>query len=208
MKKIYDILKRLFDIIFGIVGFIVLIPLTIIVFILNLINKENGPIFYKQKRIGKNGKYFNIYKYRSMIIGADENLKEYLESHPNESKEFKKYRKLNHDPRITKTGKFLRDSSLDELPQVINLLNGTMTLIGPRPYLPEEKYEMTEEEYKKIISVKPGITGYWQVSGRSKKTFKDRVKFETEYIDKRTLALDFKIFFKTFAVVLKREGAR
>lgn len=207
-KTCYYIIKRLFDIIIGIIGFIILIPLTIIVKIANLINKDNGPVFYKQKRIGKNGKYFYMFKYRSMIYKADEVLKEYLETHPKEAEEFKKYRKLEHDPRITKTGKFLRETSLDEMPQVLNLLNGTMTLIGPRPIVDGEIDIYNKEEKKKFLSVKPGVTGYWQANGRSNTTYEERKKMELYYVDNQSLRLDIKIFFKTFSAVIKKDGAK
>lgn len=175
--------------------------------ILKLINKEKGPIFYKQKRIGKNGKYFYIYKYRSMYVGADEKLKEYLEKHPEEKREFEKYRKLEHDPRITKIGKILRETSLDEVPQVINLLNGTMTLIGPRPIVDGE-IDIYGEDKEKFLSVTPGLTGYWQVNGRSNTTYEERKEMELYYVEHQSFLLDIKIFFKTFSVVINKDGAK
>lgn len=203
---LYHAFKRLIDIIIGIVGIIILIPMTVIVKIFNMINKENGPVFYKQKRIGKNGKYFYIYKYRSMCVGADEKLKKYLEEHPKEKEEFIKYRKLENDPRITKTGKFLRETSLDEVPQVINLLNGTMTLIGPRPIVDGE-IEAYGDDKEKFLSVTPGLTGYWQVNGRSNTTYEERKEMELYYVEHQSLLLDLKIFFKTFAAVVNKDGA-
>lgn len=205
-KIIYAGIKRIFDIIIGLIGCIALIPITIIVYILNKINKENGPIFYEQLRIGKNGKYFRIFKFRSMVISADKILNEYLEENSEAKKEWEDNRKLDKDPRITKTGKFLRETSLDELPQVLNLLNSTMSLIGPRPVVDGE-IDNYGENKEKFLSVKPGITGYWQVNGRSNTNYKDRMEMELYYVDNQSLWLDIKIFFKTFISVIKKEGA-
>ncbi len=196
--------KRIFDILGGIVGFIILIPLTIIVFFANLINKDKGPLFYSQKRIGKKGRVFKIYKFRSMIVGASDILKQYLDEHPDEKKEFTKYRKLKHDPRITKTGAFLRKTSLDEWPQFINILKGDMSLVGNRPYLLREKEEMGED-FDSIEKYKPGLTGLWQTSGRSNLKFVDRINIEKEYVP--TLVGDIKIICATVQKVLKRDGA-
>lgn len=203
----FSFVKRTFDIFAGLMGLICMIPIIAIVFILNKINKENGPIFYEQLRIGKNGKYFRIYKFRSMIVGADKILKEYLETHPKEKEEFEKYRKLENDPRITKTGKFLRETSLDELPQCLNLLNNTMSLIGPRPVVDGE-IENYGENKEKFLSAKPGLTGYWQANGRSNTNYEERMKMELYYVENKSLWLDIKIFFKTFVTVVKKEGAK
>lgn len=196
--------KRIFDILGGIVGFIILIPLTIIVFFANLINKDKGPLFYSQKRIGKKGRVFKIYKFRSMIVGASDILKQYLDEHPDEKKEYTKYRKLKHDPRITKTGAFLRKTSLDEWPQFVNILKGDMSLVGNRPYLLREKEEMGED-FDSIEKYKPGLTGLWQTSGRSNLKFVDRINIEKEYVP--TLVGDIKIICATVQKVLKRDGA-
>ena len=203
----YSFVKRIFDIIAGIVGGIIMLPIIVVVYVLNKVNKENGPIFYEQLRIGKDGKYFRIYKFRSMVVGADKILKEYLETHPKEKEEFEKYRKLENDPRITKTGKFLRKTSLDELPQCFNLLNNTMSLIGPRPIVDGE-IDNYGENRKKFLSAKPGLTGYWQVNGRSNTNYEERMKMELYYVDNKSLWLDIKIFLKTFKSVFKKEGAK
>ena len=203
----YRFVKRLIDIIAGIVGIIILIPLTIVLGIIRIIKKENdGPLFYEQLRIGKNGKQFRMYKYRSMCMNADERLKEYLEENEEARKEYKKYKKLKCDPRVTKLGKVLRATSLDEFPQLINVLIGNMSLVGPRPYLPREQKEMGEY-YSSIIKVKPGITGPWQIRGRSKITFEDRLKLDLEYVNKCSIKRDIKILWNTFAKVLKKDGA-
>ena len=204
---IYRFIKRAIDIFAGLVGVILLIPLMIVVEIIRIAKKENqGPLFYEQLRIGKNGKQFRMYKFRSMCMNADETLKEYLKNNEEARKEFKKYKKLKKDPRITKVGKVLRETSLDEFPQLINVLLGNMSLVGPRPYLPREKEDMGEY-YSSIIKVKPGITGYWQIRGRSKTSFNDRLKMDLQYVNNCSLKNDIKILFKTFAKVLKKDGA-
>ena len=203
----YKFVKRLIDILAGIVGIILLIPISLVVFAMRIIKKENdGPMFYEQLRIGKDGKQFRMYKFRSMCMNADERLKEYLEENEEARKEYKKYKKLKYDPRITKVGKVLRATSLDEFPQLLNVFIGNMSLVGPRPYLPREQKEMGEY-YSGIIKVKPGITGPWQIRGRSKITFEDRLKLDLDYARNCTLKNDIKILFKTFAKVLKKDGA-
>lgn len=198
--------KRIFDILGGIVGFIILIPLTIIVFFANLINKDKGPLFYSQKRIGKKGRVFKIYKFRSMIVGASDILKQYLDEHPDEKKEFTKYRKLKHDPRITKTGAFLRKTSLDEWPQFVNILKGDMSLIGPRPLAIGEldDYNGDHNTYEKI---RPGLTSLWSINGRSNLNYDERLKLEYEYVNSVSFTQDLKIILKTVQIVLKRDGA-
>ena len=199
--------KRVIDIIAGLVGTILLIPITIGVYIARKILKEDdGPIFYDQLRIGKNGKIFKMYKYRSMVIGADDKLKEYLVENEEAREEYSKYKKLKKDPRITKLGNFLRKTSLDEFPQFINVLKGDMSLVGPRPYLQREKDDMGEY-YKYIIQCKPGITGYWQTTGRSDVTFDDRLKMDYKYYQNRNLKIDLKLLGKTILNVVKKEGA-
>ena len=162
----YFACKKIVDILAGIVGTILLIPITLIVYIMRIIKHENdGPLFYTQLRIGKNGKQFKLYKFRTMVMNADEKLYKYLDENEDAKKEYQKYKKLKHDPRITKIGNFLRKTSLDEFPQFINVLKGDMSLVGPRPYLYREKDDIGNY-YDEIIKVKPGITGYWQVNGR------------------------------------------
>ena len=205
-KVLYKVLKRLIDILGGIVGTIVLIPLTIGIAIANLICKDNGPIFYSQYRMGKNGKLFKMYKYRSMVVGADEKLKKYLEENEEARKEYKKYKKLKHDPRVTKVGEFIRKTSLDEFPQFINVLKGDMSLVGPRPYLEREKEDMNGY-YKYITTFKPGLTGLWQISGRSDVDFATRIDLDMQYYYNHSLKGDIKILFKTAMKLVKREGA-
>ena len=202
-----NFIERIIDICAGIVGIIVLIPLTAIVYILSKIKKDNGPIFYTQDRIGKNGELFKMLKYRTMVVGADEILDKYLEENKEAREEYKKYKKLKNDPRVTKLGNFLRKTSLDEMPQLIHLLSGKMSLVGPRPYLPREKEDMGEC-YNTIIKFTPGITGPWQIAGRSEVTFVDRLDIDLAYSKNKSLKEDIKILFKTFTKVILREGAK
>lgn len=204
--KIERVAKRGLDIMGGLVGTIILIPLTIILFIANLVTKDNGPLFYTQNRIGKNGKIFKLYKFRSMCVGADEKLKTYLEQNEEARKEYSTYKKLKNDPRITKVGSLIRKLSIDEFPQFINILKGEMSLVGPRPYLEREKDDMTYY-YKYIVSCKPGLTGYWQIAGRSNVTFDERLHMDMDYFRKHTLKTDIKILKKTVEQCVKKEGA-
>jgi len=199
-------IKRFVDIIGGFAGILLMIPLTIFVKIGNMVCGDFGRIFYIQERIGKNGKIFKIYKYRSMVENADEKLKELLENDPIAREEFKENQKLKNDPRITKMGNFLRKSSIDEIPQLINVFKGDMSLVGPRPYLPREKEHMGQY-YDLIIQSKPGITGLWQVNGRSNTTFDTRMRLDRQYNREKGLVTDTKILLKTVGVVFKGEGA-
>ena len=183
-EKIYKILKRTIDILASIAGIILLLPITITIWIANIIIKDNGPIFFKQERIGKDGQFFKFYKYRSMVVDADDKLSKYLAENEEARIEYKKYKKLKNDPRITIIGKFIRKSSIDEFPQFINVLKGEMSLVGPRPYLPREIEDMGES-FEEIVKVKPGLTGLWQVNGRSETTFEDRLRIDKEYVQKR-----------------------
>ena len=206
-KIMYNFIKRTIDAIGALIGIIILIPATIIIYLARKILKEDkGPLFYEQLRYGKNGKVFRLYKFRSMCIGADKKLKEYLENNEEARKEFEKTHKLQNDPRITKIGNFLRKSSLDELPQMINILKGDMSFVGPRPVVEKEVEEYGTNK-DKFLSVRPGLTGYWQVNGRSNTTYEERMEMELYYVDNCSLWLDIKIFFKTFITVFKKEGA-
>lgn len=205
-KVLYKITKRAIDIIGAIIGIILLIPTIILVYIARKILKEDqGPLFYKQLRYGKNGKIFRLYKFRSMCINADKKLKEYLDNNEDAKNEFEKTHKLQKDPRITKLGNFLRKTSLDELPQMINILKGEMSFVGPRPVISEEVEEYGVNK-DKFLSVTPGLTGYWQVNGRSNTTYEERMLMELYYVENCSLWLDTKIFFKTFITVFKKEG--
>lgn len=206
-KVIYFAIKRMFDILCALCGCMALIPVAIVVKVVSVINKDFNPIFYTQNRIGLHGKEFKLYKLRTMVPNADAILMEMLEKDEAMAKEYKENKKLRNDPRITKIGDFLRKTSLDELPQMINVLKGEMALIGNRPYLPREKEDMGYY-YWDIIRSKPGITGFWQVSGRSDVTFLRRLKLEKYYSNNMSLAMDIKIFIDTFVVVLLKKGAK
>lgn len=199
-------IKRIIDIIGAIVGIAILIPLTVVVWVGNRVCKDKGPIFYSQERIGKDGKIFKMYKFRSMVVGADEVLQELLEKDEKANKEYSEFKKLENDPRITKFGNFLRKTSLDEFPQFINVLKGEMSIVGPRAYLIREKEDMGNT-YDTIIRCKPGITGLWQVNGRSSVNFKTRLDMDIEYYNKYSTTLDLEILFKTISAVLNKDGA-
>lgn len=207
-KIIYRALKRFIDIMGGLVGVVILIPMTIVLFIVSKISKsDRGPLFYEQLRLGKNGKHFRIFKYRTMIVGADKILEQYLAENEEARIEFEKNQKLENDPRITKLGDFLRKTSIDEFPQFINVLKGNMSLIGPRPIVDRE-IPLFGDKMEIVHSVKPGITGYWGVNGRSNTTYEERVEMEAYYAENFSLWLDIKIFFKTIISILKRDGAK
>ena len=205
-KTIFLACKRLFDIVASLLGLIILLPVFIITIIAIKLDSK-GSAFLVQKRIGKNGKEFNFYKFRSMVLNADKILFDLMEKDEKIREEYEKNKKLENDPRITKVGKFIRRYSIDELPQLINILKGDMSVIGNRPYLPREKKDMGTY-FSEIVKTKPGLTGYWQVSGRSNNTFKKRLQLETYYSNNMSLKLDIKIFFKTFTAVFKSEGAK
>ena len=196
----YIILKRFIDFIFSIILIIVLIPLFLIIVLLIKLNSK-GSVIYIQRRIGKNNTSFSCYKFRTMKTQSKYILKEILRQNPDFKNEFEKTRKLINDPRITDIGKFLRLTSLDELPQIFNVFKGDMSFIGPRPIVKSEikKYG---KNFKKAFSIKPGISGMWQVSGRNKLSYRQRVKLDVFYAKNISFLLDFKIFMKTLIVIL------
>ena len=206
LKALNLIFKRFIDIIGSFFGILLLIPMTIVIYIANKISKDDGPIFFIQDRIGKDGKIFKLYKYRSMVMGADEKLEKYLEENPEAKEEYTKFKKLKNDPRITKIGNFIRKTSIDEFPQFINVLKGEMSLVGPRPYLPREQEDMGEY-YKYIITKKPGLTGPWQISGRNDVTFDERLDFDFQYYSNCDVIKDIQYIAKTVEKVVKKEGA-
>lgn len=204
---VYLCLKRLIDIIAGIIGLLILLPIALVIKIISMCNGDFYRIMFVQKRIGKNGKEFDFYKFRSMVPNADEVLFKLLEENEEIRKEYQENKKLKDDPRITKVGKFIRRFSIDELPQLINVLKGDMTLIGNRPYLPREKDDMGKY-FNDIVKTKPGITGYWQVSGRSDVSFKARLKMEQFYSNNFGFKMDISILGKTFGAVFGHKGAK
>ena len=198
----YLFVKRVTDILGALIGLILLSPIFLIVAIAIKLDSK-GPIIFGHTRKGLGGKDIKVYKFRTMY----ENSKEIFDNFTEEQKqEFYKNFKLDNDPRITKIGNFLRRSSIDELPQLINILNGSMSLVGPRPIV-EKEIALYGEYAPKLFSVVPGLTGYWQANGRSDTTYQERIKMDMYYIDNRSLGLDLKIIFKTFSSVIKGEGA-
>lgn len=207
VNYLYEGIKRIFDIIVALIACLFLIPMIIGIKIASLLSNDKQSIFFTQERIGKNGKTFKLYKFRSMIPNADQVLFELLESNKELAKEYQLNKKLKEDPRITKVGKFIRKYSIDEFPQVINILKGDMSFIGNRPYLPREREDIGIF-YEDIVKTKPGLTGYWQVSGRSNTTFQRRLELERYYSKNHSLLLDIQIFVKTFGVVLFGKDAK
>ena len=204
-KHIYPVIKRFFDIIIAGLMLLVLSPIFLIVGVLIKLDSK-GPVFYKHKRIGKNGEYIYLYKFRSMYTDSKEKLEALLKD-PEIRKEWEENFKLENDPRITKIGNILRKTSLDELPQLLNILKGDMSIVGPRPIIDEEieKYGFKKN---KFLSVTPGLTGWWACNGRSCTTYEDRIKLELYYVDNISLKLDIKVVIKTIFAVLKRNGAK
>ena len=201
-KKIYIKIKRVFDIILSIIALVLLSPVFLIISIAIKLDSK-GKVIFKHKRIGKNGKEIYIYKFRTMVENAEEVMKTFT---PEQMKEFKENYKLENDPRITKVGNFLRKSSLDELPQLLNILKGDLSIIGPRPIV-EEELERYGEKKSTFLSVTPGLTGYWAANGRSCTSYEDRMKMELYYVENISFKLDMKVFFKTVISVIKRQGA-
>lgn len=206
-RVLYLSSKRITDIIISLIGLLFLIPIAIIIKISYMVAGDFKSIFYVQDRIGKNGKLFKFFKFRSMVPNADEILFELLKKNKKLKKEYDTNKKLKDDPRITSAGKIIRKFSIDELPQLINIFLGDMTLIGNRPYLPREKEDMGDY-YNDIVKTKPGLTGLWQVSGRSSVSFKKRLEIEQRYSNIAGFKIDIKIFFKTFKVVLFGKDAK
>ena len=198
--------KKISDIFMSLITFPLLVP--VLLFIAYKIQKEEpgSPILFKQERLGENGEIFICYKFRTMYEESDELLQTYLTEHPEEITYYATYHKYKHDPRITKIGHTLRKTSLDELPQIFNVLKGEMSFIGPRPYLLNEKEKM-DKHVNTILTVRPGITGLWQVSGRSSLDFQSRIALDVWYIRNWNLWMDLVILIKTIKTVLVREGA-
>ena len=194
-------IKNIFDYVLGTIFFIFFIPIYAIVGVLIKINSR-GPVFYKQKRITKNGKEFYMYKFRTMILDADKMLSKLKDENEADGLLFK----IKKDPRITRIGKMLRRLSIDEIPQIINVLRGEISIIGPRPPLPEEVKEY-REWYKRRLNVKQGITGLWQVTGRSELGFEEGIKLDLYYIQNWSIGMDFKILLKTIPAIFSRRGA-
>ncbi|GAA0077128.1 sugar transferase [Clostridium sp. CTA-5] len=197
----YCFLKRTIDIVCSLLGLIVLSPLLLIVAACIRLESK-GPIIFKQKRVGINGIIFNMYKFRSMVVNAEELKKKLRDRNEMTGPMFK----MKNDPRVTKIGKFIRKTSVDELPQLLNVLKGEMSLVGPRPSLENEVIHF-EEWMKKRFYVKPGLTCYWQVSGRNDIGFKEWMALDVKYVEERSTLIDIKLIFKTFFVLFGDEHA-
>lgn len=202
-KPVYDFFKRLFDIVLSVVAIILLSPILLILFIIVKATSK-GPAIYKHKRVGKDGKTIYIYKFRSMVVDADKMIHNFT---PEQKAEFEKNFKLENDPRVTKIGKFLRKTSLDELPQLFNILKGDIAFIGPRPVTQAET-ELYGSNRELLLSIRPGLTGFWASNGRSDTSYKRRRAMEIYYVKNRSFGFDIKIFFRTIITVFKGEGAK
>ncbi|MEE6680054.1 sugar transferase [Pediococcus pentosaceus] len=200
-RYVYRFFKRMLDIIASVIGLIVLSPVFLIVS-LAIKAEDRGPIFYSQVRLGKGQRPFKMRKFRSMIVDADKKLEKLLEQNEVEGAMFK----MKEDPRITRVGRFTRKHSLDELPQLWNVLIGEMSLVGPRPPLEREVAEYSEYDKQRLI-VKPGCTGFWQVTARNDVDFEGMVNLDLEYIERSSVLFDISILFKTVAIVFKPNGA-
>ena len=198
----YKIVKRTADVMLSSIAMVTLLPVFAVI-ALAIKLESKGPVFFKHTRIGKDGKIIKLYKFRSMVDNAEDLIKKFT---PEQMKEYQENYKLKNDPRITKVGKFLRKTILDELPQLINIIKGDLSIIGPRPVVSEElkKYGVNTE---KFLSVTPGLTGYWAANGRSCINYEQRMQMELFYIDNLSFKMDMKVFFKTIEAVAKREGA-
>lgn len=201
-KNMYRIIKRILDILGSLFGLLLLSPLFLMVALLMKREEPHGPIFFSQMRVGKDEKQFKMFKFRSMCIDAEEKLEELLDHNEVDGAMFK----IKDDPRVTKIGKFIRKTSIDELPQLWNVLKGEMSLVGPRPPLLREVAEYTDYDKQRLL-VKPGCTGAWQVSGRNDVAFDEMVELDLDYIENLSLWNDIKIVFKTVGVMIKPNSA-
>lgn len=206
-RAVYLTVKTIFDYLFSLIAVIFLIPVTLFVKALYLATGDKAPILFAQDRLGKNGKVFKLYKFRTMYPDAEEKLAELLAKDERLAKEYRINKKLKNDPRITKAGRFIRRTSIDEFPQFFNVLKGDMSVIGNRPYMPHEKEDMGDY-YEDIVKTKCGIASYWAVNGRSKLSFEKRLELEQYYSNHQSLWLDIKIFFMAIKVTLIGEGAK
>jgi len=206
---VHNWLKRGFDILFSLLVLILGLPFfTLIALCVKL--SSSGPVFYCSLRIGRKGRLFKFWKFRSMHRDADQRLEVMLSSNPAMRLEWQKYFKLRNDPRLTRIGNFLRKTSLDEFPQFWNVLIGDLSIVGPRPYLPREAnviHQILGNDMEKIFSVRPGLTGIWQTAGRSRLTFEERVKLEVNYADQRSFLFDLGLIVKTVPILFYSKGA-
>lgn len=193
--------KRLLDVCLVLLALPFVLPVMLVIAF--AIKRDGGPVLYSQPRLGLDGKEFKFWKFRSMVVDADRSLEDYLESNPCAAEEWRVAQKLRNDPRITPVGQFIRKTSLDELPQLLNVLQGEMSLIGPRPMMPDQRDLYGGEHYEKM---RPGLSGLWQVSERNNVSFMERARFDTEYYHKMCLTTDIVVLAKTFSVVWRGSG--
>jgi Undecaprenyl-phosphate galactose phosphotransferase WbaP len=205
LNPVSRVLKRASDLLLSLVSLVITFPLFLFFSLLIWIDSP-GPVIYTQQRLGRGGKVFNIYKFRTMVVGAEEELKILLAENENLRAEYETYHKLQNDPRVTRVGRFLRVTSFDEFPQIINVIKGEMSWVGPRAYLPSELGQMGESAGI-IHRVSPGLTGWWQVMGRHSLSFKERLQLDEYYISNFSLLMDVFILFKTFFIVVSGRGA-
>lgn len=198
--------KRAFDILFSLLALAFCLPIFLIIALVIRLN-SSGNAIYSHERIGRGGKPFRCYKFRSMYSDADVRLNSLLQNHPEFQKEWATSRKLKKDPRVTPVGNFLRKTSLDELPQFWNVLRGDLSIVGPRPVVHDEVIHHLGEKALKILSVRPGLTCIWQVSGRSDVSYSKRIQLDEEYVDNRSLLLDIKLILKTIPSMISSRGA-
>jgi exopolysaccharide production protein ExoY len=199
-------LKRLFDICFSLGALVVMSPLMLVLSLLIKITSR-GPLIYSHKRLGRGGRPFSCYKFRTMYADADQRIKELLKSTPEVKEEWEKSFKLKNDPRVTPFGHFLRRTSLDEFPQFYNVLIGDLSVVGPRPIVEEEANKFYREKALEILSIRPGLTGLWQVSGRSSTSYSERISMDLTYLKTRSLGLDLKLIAKTIPAMISSKGA-
>ncbi len=201
----YRYLKRAFDILLVLLSLPILLPVVALISALVVLSSP-GPVFYSHRRIRQNGAFFSMWKFRTMCVNSAEVLEDYLTSHPEARAEWTRTHKLKRDPRVTPVGLFLRRYSMDELPQVWNVMRGQMTLVGPRPIVAAE-VEKYGDDFYHYCRVKPGLTGLWQVSGRSELTYPQRVALDCDYVERWSLRRDVVILLRTFSSVANKDGA-
>lgn len=201
-KPIYDVVKRIFDFIFSLIAIILFSPILLIISILIKVDDPKGPVIYVSDRVGKNGKIFKFYKFRSMCVDADKQYSELLDTNETGGPTFK----MKDDPRVTRVGRFIRKTSLDELPQIFNIIKGDMSFIGPRPPMLRE-IESYPDYPMERLSVLGGLSCYWQIMGRSSIDFKGMIELDLKYIKERSILTDIKILFLTIPAVFRGDGA-
>ena len=197
----YEKIKRFFDICLSTAALVVLSPLLLVIAILIYL-EDKGPVIYSQTRIGKDGRAFKLYKFRSMCVDADEKLKDLQKLNERDGPVFK----IRDDPRVTKVGKFIRKTCIDELPQLVNIIKGDMSIVGPRPPLPNEVEQYNSYQKQRLLVV-PGLTCYWQIQKGEETTFDEWVELDLRYIKERSILLDFRLILLTFKVILSGKGA-